>query len=163
MMQFPPLAITRPLVQVVVPALTNGPVIVIAGVLRVMEAPVLLVSVIFVAALVTPTAVVANVIVLGLRETLLVPVPLSPISCGLEGSVSAIVTAPRFAPVDLGLKVTLMVQLAPPARVLPEAGQVLVEIVKSVVLVNVIPFMVMAVVPVFFTVTDLAALVVFTN
>jgi hypothetical protein len=119
--------------------------------------------VIFVAALVTPTAVVANVMVLGLSETLLVPVPLSPISWGDEGSVSAITTAPRFAPVDLGLKVTLIVQLAPPARVLPEAGQVLVEIVKSVASVNVIPFMVMPVVPAFFTVTDLAALVVFTN
>jgi hypothetical protein len=90
-----------------------------------MDTPVLLVRVIFELALVPPTPVVANVIDAGLSDTLLIPVPLNPTSCGEEGSLSLITIAPRFAPVDVGPKVTLMLQLAPPARVAPDAGHVL--------------------------------------
>jgi hypothetical protein len=117
------------LVQVVLLALANGPVTVMAGLLSVMDTPVLLVRVIFVVALVKPKAVVENVIDVGLRDTLLVPVPLKPMSCGVEGSLSLITTEPRFEPVDFGPKVTPMVQLAPLASLAPEAGQVLVEMV----------------------------------
>jgi hypothetical protein len=127
MTQVPLAAITRLFVHVVVLALENGPVTVMAGLLNVMDTPVLLVNVIFVFALVTPTAVIANVMEVGLSDTLLVPVPLKPISCGVEGSLSLITTEPRFEPVVVGPKVTLMVQLAPPARVAPDAGHVLVE------------------------------------
>lgn len=129
MMHVPRFGMTKPFVHVVLPALVKGPVMVTAGVFKVTDTPVLFVSVIFVAALVRPTAVVAKAIVVGLRETLLVPVPLRPISCGVDGSVSLMTTEARFKPVDWGLKVTLMVQLAPPPRVVPEAGQVLVVIV----------------------------------
>ena len=87
-----------------------------------------LVKVIFVFALVTPTAVVAKLTDVGLRDTLLIPVPVKPMSCGDEGSLSLITTEPRFEPVDFGPKVTPMLQLAPPASVAPEAGQVLVAI-----------------------------------
>lgn len=80
MMHVPALAITSPLVQVVPLAAENGPVIEIAGVLKVNEVPVVLVSVILVAPLVAPTAVVANWMVVGLRVTLLVPVPVKPTS-----------------------------------------------------------------------------------
>ena len=129
MMQVPVFAITRLFVQVVLVALTNGPVTVMAGLLSVIDTPVLLVSVIFVDALVTPTGVTAKLTEVRLSDTLLVPVPLNPMSCGVEGSLSLMTTEPRFAPVDFGLKVTLMVQLAPPARTAPEAGHVLVEMV----------------------------------
>jgi hypothetical protein len=120
---------TKPFVHVLLAALANGPVIVMAGVLKVMDTPVLFVSVIFVVLLVRPTAVVANEMVVGLSETLLVPVPLKPISCGVDGSVSLMTTDARFKPVDFGLNVTLIVQLAPPASVVPDAGHVLVVIV----------------------------------
>lgn len=122
-------AITRALVQVVVVALPNVPVTVMAGVLSVRFTPVLLVRVIFVLALVAPTAVTGKVTDVRLSDTLLIPVPLKPISCGVEGSLSLTTTDPRFAPVVVGLKVTVMVQVAPPARVFPDAGQVLAVMV----------------------------------
>jgi hypothetical protein len=150
-------------VQEVLPALRNGPVKVKAGLFRVMDTPVLLVRVILLVALVTPTAVVLNVTVLGLKDTLLVPVPETPTSCGEVGSVSLMITVPFFKPVLSGVKVKLMVQLAPPLSLLPAAGHVLDVMVKSVVSFNVMPFMVIAVAPVFFTVTVCTALVVFTS
>jgi hypothetical protein len=138
-------------------------VTVTAGSFNVMDTPVLLVRVILVVLLVRPTAVVANVTVVGLRVTLLVPVPENPASWGDVGSVSLMTTEPFFNPVDSGVNVTLMVQLAPALNLLPVAGQVLAEMAKSVVSLNVMPFMVIDVVPVFLTVTVWAVLVVFTS
>src|SRR5579859_5117897 len=91
------------------------------------------------------------------------PTPNRPISCGELGSLSLITTAPFFVPVDCGSKVTPMVQLDPPLSLLPEAGQVLVAMAKSVVSFKVIVPMVIAVVPVLATVTLLTALFVFTS
>src|SRR5258708_6885919 len=126
MTQVPLAAITKLFVQVVVAvAIENGAVTVSAGLPRVMDTPVLLVTVILLAALATPTAVVGKVIVPGLSETLLVPVPVKPMSCGEEGSLSLITTDPRVAPVDFVPQVTPMVQLDPAFRLLPDAGQVL--------------------------------------
>src|SRR5579859_245719 len=129
MVQVARLAITRPFVHVVPEAVAKGPAIVIAGVLNVTETPVLLVSVILVLPLDSPTGVVAKAMEFGLNDTLLVPVPVNPTIWGVEGSLSLITTDDLFVPVDVGLKVRLMVQLAPPASVVPEAGQVLVEMV----------------------------------
>src|SRR6267142_7200552 len=110
MTHVPLAAITRLGVHVVVAELTNGAVTVTGVLLRVRVAPVLLVRVMVDDLLSTPTAVVANVIRLGVRATLLDPVPLKPASCGLDGSLSLTTTVPRFAPVDFGPKVTLMAQ-----------------------------------------------------
>src|SRR5260221_14374588 len=89
MTQVPPAAITKLFVQVVVAvAIENGAVTVRAGLPREMDTPVLLVTVILMAALATPTAVVGNVIVPGLSEKLMVPVPVKPMSCGEEGWLS---------------------------------------------------------------------------
>lgn len=74
------LASTRLFVQVVLDALANGPVTVTAGLLRVIDTPVLLVRVTLVVPLVNPTAVVANVTEVGLKVTLLMPVPETPTS-----------------------------------------------------------------------------------
>ncbi len=54
------------------------------------------------------------------------PVPLSVTVWGLPGSVSATVTAPLRSPVAVGVKVTLMLQLAAGARVAGLTGQLLV-------------------------------------
>ena len=82
MTQVPLAAITRLLVQVELLATVNGPVVVTAVLPSVMDTPVLLVSVILLAALATPTDVSGNVMAAGLSDTLLVPVPVRPISCG---------------------------------------------------------------------------------
>src|SRR5579859_3899463 len=162
-MQVPRLAITRPSVQVVPVALVKGPVTVTAGVPMVMDTPVLLVSVILLEVLEVPTAVVAKVIEVGESDTLLVPVPDRPMICGLVGSLSLMMTAPFFAPVVCGVKVRLMEQLALPANVDPEAGQVLAVMAKSVISLSVMLPIVIEPEPLFFTVTVLVALVVFTN
>src|SRR2546423_3103216 len=127
--QVPPAAMTRLGVQVVVAAATtNGPVTVSGVALSVIETPVLLVRVILVAVLGIPTAVVGKVIDDGDSATLLLPVPLRPMSWGLEGSLSLTTTAPLFGPVDFGVKWRVIVQLAPAASAAPEAGQVLLTI-----------------------------------
>src|SRR5712671_1418539 len=162
-MQVPRLATTKPFVHVVPVALTKGPVTVMAGVLKVIETPVLLVRVILLTALLVPTAVVAKLIEVGDSDTLLVPVPETPMICGVVGSLSLMITAPFFVPVVVGVKVRLMTQLAFAARLWPEAGQVLEEMAKSVVSLSVIAPMVIAVLPLFLTVTLLTALVVFFN
>ena len=51
------------------------------------------------------------------------PLPFNETVCGLPEALSVIVTAPLTVPPACGVKVTLIVQLAPPAR---EAGQLLV-------------------------------------
>ena len=157
------LATAKPSVHVVPAALTKAPLIVMAGVPNVMGAPVLLVRVILLAALVVPTAVAAKLIAVGDSATLLIPSPDNPMICGLVGSLSLMITAPFFAPVLLGVKVRPMMQLVFPNRVWPEAGQLLVAMVKSVISLSVIVPMMIPEVPLFFTVTFFTALVVFFN
>ena len=67
------------------------------------------------------------------------PVPLKPIVCGLPAASSVMVTEAVRGPVWVGLKVTVMVQLAPAARPVP---QVLVWL-KSVAFVPVTAMLLM--------------------
>src|SRR2546422_626788 len=48
-----------------------------------------------------------------------VPIPVRAIACGAPGALSAMVMAPFRVPVAVGVKVTLMVQLAPAATLVP--------------------------------------------
>ena len=50
----------------------------------------------------------------------IVPVPLRLTECGLPVALSVIVTTPVRVPVVVGVKVTLMLQFAPAATVLPQ-------------------------------------------
>src|SRR5579862_2761269 len=164
MAQVPPEATFRPLVQVVEWVFTMKPVLVVtAGLPRVSVLPVLLTRVIVVAALATPTAWLPKDTVLGLRITLLVPVPLTPAICGELGSLSLMITAPSLAPVDFGAKATPIAQLAPPANVLPEAGQLFDFRTKSLVSFSVMAPIVMDEVPLFFTVMVFVALLLPTS
>src|SRR5579863_760057 len=129
MSHVPPAAMIRSGVHVVVPAITNVPVTDSAGLPIVICTPVLLVRTILLARLGTPTAVVGKVTAVGDSATLLDPVPVRPMSCGLEGSLSLTTTVPLFAPVDAGVKLTVIAQLPAAASVLPEAGQVLLTMV----------------------------------
>lgn len=77
--------------------------------------------------LVEPTAWLANVRLVGESETPgLTPVPVKGTVCGLPVALSVMLTEALAAPVAAGVKVTLMVQLAPPASVAGLTGQVLV-------------------------------------
>jgi hypothetical protein len=60
---------------------------------------------------VPPTAVLANVKLVGLIKSGAIPVPVSFTSCGLVVALSVNVSAPVTAPVTLGLNVTFTVQL----------------------------------------------------
>jgi hypothetical protein len=87
-----------------------------------------------------------------------VPVPVSVTVCGLPVALSVIVSVPVRVPPAVGVKVTLIVQLAPAATVDP---QVLVS-AKSLLFVPVIVILVMltGVSSVLVSVTVCAALVV---
>jgi len=85
-----------------------------------------------------------------------IPVPARVTVCGLPVASSVTVIAPGWLPVAVGVKVTLMEQLAPAAR---EAGQVLVWAYGALATMLV---MVRAAVPELVSVTVCAALVVFT-
>jgi hypothetical protein len=50
---------------------------------------------------------------------LVTPIPLRETVCGLPGALSVTVSVPVTLPVALGVKVTLIVQLAPDARFEP--------------------------------------------
>ena len=88
------------------------------------------------------------------------PVPLSGAVCGLPGALSAMESAAVRKPDAEGVNVTLMLQLAPAARLVP---QVVVR-AKFAALVPVIVMlvMVMLAVPVFVSVTRLGLLAVLT-
>src|SRR5208337_4732617 len=161
--QLPLLAICSPLVQVVLLLMTNPVVTESAGVPKVSVLPVLLVSVMVCTALATPTDVTGKFTDEGVSSTLLVPVPLIPASCGLVGSLSLMTSAPCLRPVDLGAKIIPTLQLAPPASTLPDAGQVLDEMLKSFVSVRLIVPMVTPLVPVFLMVMLFALLLLPTN
>src|SRR5208282_4759897 len=153
MEQLPLAAIFRPLVQVVFPLLTTkSGLMVRAGLPRVSVLPVSFNRVMVLTPPATPTGWVPKLIELGLRTTLLIPIPLTPAICGLVGSASLMMTAPFFAPVDLGVKVRPIWQLAPPAKVLPAAGQLLDLMAKSVVSFKVMAPILMPEVPVLVTV-----------
>lgn len=77
------------------------------------------VSVTVLAALVTPMATVPKLKLLGESLTA-VPVPLSDTCCGLPESLSVRLSAALRMSVAVGLKVTLIVQLAPAASELPQ-------------------------------------------
>jgi hypothetical protein len=87
-------------------------------------------------------------------------VPVKPTVCGLPVALSVIATEAVRAPVAVGRKVTLMVQLAPAAKLDP-------QVVVRVKLVLLVPVMAMLEIvrtpaPLLVKVTDRAALVVFT-
>ena len=76
------------------------------------------VSVTVFAALVTPMATVPK---LKLGESLaVVPLPLSDTCCGLPAALSVTLRDALRVPLAVGLKVTLIVQLAPTANELPQ-------------------------------------------
>jgi hypothetical protein len=90
-----------------------------------------------------------------------VPVPVRVALCGLPAALSETERVPDREPIAPGRNVTLMVQLAPAAKVVP---QVVVS-AKSEAFVPAIEtlLMVMVPVPVFFSVTVLALVVTFTG
>jgi hypothetical protein len=119
-------------------------------------------SVTAVAALVAPSCVLANATDVGDRVTAgAVPVPVKATVWGLPVALSVMETVPDLAPVAEGVKVTLIEQMAPAAKLEP---QVFV-CAKSVLLVPVIamPNMLSVPVPLLVIVTTLAALVAPTN
>jgi hypothetical protein len=84
--------------------------------------PPLLLSVTVCAALVLPTDCVPKLKLLAERLTVggvATPVPVSETVCGLPVASSVIVTAATRLPAAVGLNVTLIVQLAPPATLAP--------------------------------------------
>jgi len=119
--------------------------------------PVLL-SVTACGALVDPTGVPVKVRVVGVRLTTgpNCPVPESATVWGLLGAVSVTATVPVIPPAAKGLKVTLMIQLCPTARAMPQL------FVCAKLLLAAMEEMLSAAAPVLVIVTDCAALVVVT-
>lgn len=72
---------------------------------------------------VPPISVAGKVKLEGERDATAGVVPVSATDCGLPLALSVMETAPLKLPLLCGVKVTLIVQLAPPAS---EAGQLLV-------------------------------------
>lgn len=95
---------------------------------------------------------------LGGESFAVVAIPLSGTFCGLPAALSVMLSADVRVPLAVGLNVTLMVQLAPAVNELPQVW----VCAKSPPFVPVIaiPLIVKVVVPVFLSVTVLAALVV---
>src|SRR5207237_491154 len=90
-----------------------------------------------------------------------VPFPLSVMICGLPPALSASDSVPVRAPEAVGVKVTLMVQFAPAAKVAGLVGQALAPVLvaaKSPEAAN--ELIVKAAVPVFVSVTVIGVLVV---
>jgi hypothetical protein len=119
---------------------------------RVSVAVPLFVSVIALAALATPTCWLPNASDVGDRVTAgAVPVPVRAAVWGLPVALSVTVRVPVLAPVAVGLNVTLMAQLAPAARLVPQ----LLVCEKSALLVpvNVMLVRVNAAVPLLVSVT----------
>src|SRR5207245_7501265 len=89
------------------------------------------------------------------------PVPDSATDCGLPVALSVIVTAPTRLPAAVGVKVTLIVQLAPPATLDPhvfvsEKSPAFVPVILMLVIVRLLP-------PVLLNVTVCAPLVLFAS
>ena len=111
------------LLEQVVDATVKSPVVVIE--MPVSETACSLVRVKVFAGLVVPTGSVANVALAGVSFACTPPVPDRATVCGLLGELSVMVKVPVRAPSCVGVKVTLIRQLFPPANVLPQ-GLVLV-------------------------------------
>jgi len=128
----------------------------------------LFVNVTLCAALVVDTCKLVNVKLVGLSVTAgaggAVPVPLNPTLCGLPLALSVTFKLAVRIPVAVGVKLTLMVQLAPAAIVLGLSGQVFAW-PKSLALVPLIPIplIVSGAVPLFVRVTVCVPLAVFTT
>jgi hypothetical protein len=86
------------------------------------------------------------------------PLPVRVTVCGLPAALSVIVRVPVRVPLTVGSKKTPMAQLAPAAKVLPQAfnGAKSLELVATFVIVS-------AAVPVFVSVTDCGSPLVPTN
>jgi hypothetical protein len=130
-----------------------GPVIVIPEMLRTSGPTLLMVTVL--AALVAPTLSAAKARLVGVTLTM-VPIPLRETLCGLLAALSTKLNVAARIPSAWGLNSTFTVHVAAAASVAP---QLFDEITKSA---GFVPTMVIelidsAVVPVFFTVTDLDA------
>ena len=93
------------------------------------EPELLLVTVIVCGALVAPTPVAANVSDVGLRVSGKVgppvAVPESATICGLNAPSVVMASAPLVAPLSCGVKVTVIVQLAPAPSELPQVPPVM--------------------------------------
>ena len=107
--------------------------------------------------LVVPTVCAAYVALVGVNVTGAIPVPDSGTVCGLFAALSVIVMLPVRNPSWVGVKVTLTMQFAPAASVLPQ-GFVLVAAAKSPLITMLLMFSVEL--PVFATVTLFAVVVV---
>ena len=107
------------------------------------------------AALVSPTFVSLKMWLLGVSVACASPAPERETVCGLPEALSAKLSVPVSEPGSVGVKVTLTLHFLPAPSVLP---QVLAEIAKLVPTLM-LP-MSSVTEPLFFTVTDLAALVV---
>src|SRR5947208_940000 len=118
----------------------------------------LFVSVTLCAALVVETCRLANARLVGLSVTAgaggSVPVPLKTTLCGLPLALSVMFRLAVRLPVAVGVKLTLMVQLAPTAIVLGLSGQIFAW-PKSLAFVPVIPMLLIisGALPLFVTVT----------
>src|SRR3989442_1656246 len=90
-------------------------------------APPLLVRVTFCAALVVPTRCLPNALLVAESVAVggVTPVPVSDTDCGLPAASSVMFTVAARAPVAAGVKLTLIVQLAPGATEPAPVGQVL--------------------------------------
>jgi len=82
------------------------------------------------ATLLVPTVVIGNVLLAGVSVTGTMPVPESGTVCGLPGALSVMVKVPVRAPSWVGVKVIVILQFFPGARVLPH-GLVDVVCAKS--------------------------------
>lgn len=77
------------------------------------------VRVVLIGLLEVPTATVPKFNEDGLKVTGLTPVPVTEIVCGLLLAESEMVTVPDFFPATVGVKVTVMLQVAPAAMEVP--------------------------------------------
>src|SRR5271157_5033817 len=97
-------------------------------VLMVTELALLLVTVTVLAALVTPMPVEEKLSVAGLKASGTagppVPVPESATICGLSAPLVAMARAPLIAPLEVGVKVTVMVHFAAAASEAPQVPPV---------------------------------------
>src|SRR5205823_1019322 len=90
-----------------------------------------------------------------------VPFPLGGTVCGLPPALSATDSVPVRAPEAVGVKVTLMEQLAPAAKVAGLVGQALAPVLFAPTLPDALPVLIVkAAVPVLVKVTVIGALVV---
>ena len=121
-----------------------------------------MVSVIALAVLLVPTNWLPNASEVGDKVTAgAVPVPVRAAVWGLLGALSVTVSVPDLAPVAAGLNVTLIAQLAPAAKLVPQLF--VCEKSPLLVPVNVMLVSVNAAVPLLVSVIGLAALLVATN